>query len=90
MLNQGPDGAVAPPTTQLLTALKDKLGSDVAQVASSIWPMEESGQQLNEYQLKAIQLACCNKFVVIQGPPGNSVHFHHRYYHIVLCPCRHW
>ena len=48
-----------------------------ASIATSLWPLRSRPDgrgrvKLNKYQRKAIDLACSNTFVMIQGPPGKD------------------
>lgn len=45
--------------------------------ATSIWPFQKRSRgarkKLNEYQKKALNIACNNSFALIQGPPGKEM-----------------
>ena len=50
---------------------------DETSIATSLWPLRlrpdgRGRVKLNKYQRKAIDLACSNTFVMIQGPPGKE------------------
>ena len=44
--------------------------SSEAELATTLWDCNDSNR-LNRYQEEAVKLALSNKFVMIQGPPGN-------------------
>ena len=56
-------------------SVKTILSEEQASIATSLWPIQKrlhgSGRvKVNKFQRKAIDLACNNDFVMIQGPPG--------------------
>jgi len=56
-------------------SVKDILPQKEASIATSLWPIGQrtrgsERKELNEFQRKAVDLACSNEFVMIQGPPG--------------------
>lgn len=62
-------------------SVKAILPQEEASIATSLWPIRQrtdrSGRvKLNKFQRKAVDLACSNEFVMIQGPPGIQVLFH--------------
>ena len=52
-----------PPVTSMLGR------SSEAELATTLW--DSNANRLNRYQEEAVKLALSNKFVMIQGPPGN-------------------
>lgn len=57
-------------------SVKEVLTAEQASLATSLWPLQQRTDghggrvKLNKFQRKAIDLACSNDFVMIQGPPG--------------------
>jgi len=56
-------------------SVKEILSQKEASIATSLWPLRTRSDRrgrakLNKFQMKAIDLACNNNFVLIQGPPG--------------------
>ena len=58
-----------------LRKLDTIIPAEAASIATSIWPITRRDhgrgrKKLNRLQREAIQIACNNKFTIIQGPPG--------------------
>ena len=56
-------------------SLRSILPPEDASIATSLWPLRQQPDgrgraKLNKYQRDAIDIACCNPFTMIQGPPG--------------------
>ena len=57
------------------SSIKSILPPEEASIATSLWPLQQRPDgrgrvKLNKYQRDAIDLACGNRFTMIQGPPG--------------------
>ena len=58
--------------------LSTVLKGDELVTATSVWPIQKRNKKtvvLNAYQRKAIEMACSNDFAMIQGPPGQPIHY---------------